>query len=1123
MTIPIKLKRGAEEDVPSLELGELAYTTDTKKLLIGNGIGFTVLSTQDLFGGQDTALHFHSADRARANHTGTQTTGTISDFTTSVNALIAAAQTDFSGEVLTFQHNTVLQSLDSLSVSQHLISLTNDTVEVGSTNNPTVIHGTEVAVENELTVSGENVLYSIGRTILTLDPWPFIGYRKIGKFYISEGGTYSVSSISSTFTINIQYNSGTVAYSKKFTLDINHRYATGRGGSITLDLTTSISGISNYVLDSTIGVLVFDELYVLHLYLYIEDVNHAEVVVKIINEEKIGDMVFEVEAEDIESANFLLEPNRILKARQSSNSIPLMVDADMVYNELNFFNSCIPLEDTLYCAPLPPVFYTSGGLDDGPYIDYVVVSDGTSYSYYIYPQGYTKNSYKKLSTKQGDKLYFKVRYYVDTFFACNSVFFKVYTYKQNYTTSSLEYSLVIPTIVRDSWQVFEDVSVIESGSVIESYVFFELYLMTAGSIKIDYLDVQIIPATLAENQPEVVNNPSFDSENNFHVTSTVPPTYALTGGSSNGSIITIDETMGDTAIYIRDKLNMEKYFKVGYGYKLHYKLRYWMDSTATFTTFTINFKYKYNLNGVITEGVDSRTIEVLYRDVWNTVDDGFYIDQHQNITSGTLYIEATGLALGTIKLDYFDAYTTAPEITTQSLVETLPDWPYAGYRKLFKVNFNFDYMINDIWYECEFVVSSIYKYSAYNSTYNSLTFYLKIYGHYSKASNFLMVDCYLKDRNLSDYCEWEDVDVIAVVEGDRSYTIEEGLSFYIVIPDTNFSKTGFKKIWEKSRGMDFSLDTNDIEVESFADKIEIRNIIQIDKVPIVTEGFDGVKDSYNDFANPLMYKSNWWCSYALDDTNFQYFETGGADNGPYVYVFNNIYRVIYKSNYAGTFYRHTVIGKNWRLYYRVRYWVDSTITSLENLQIEVIKRLYNGSGADYITLDYSVRDQWIDIEGVVSISMEPTQYSIGVGIGIYYPVGGGVKVDYLDAYAFPPINETKSVTFIYSGTAVLNDYIIPYDATNGYVFDETITITGATIIARTPPSGSSINLALYRGTSFLQYISLSDGLSIEQNSLSQEYTTSDKLSLKITQVGSSTSGSDITVILHYETTYNSAE
>lgn len=44
-----------------------------------------------LTSGGDTALHFHSADRARANHTGSQLASTISDFSAAADARIAAS------------------------------------------------------------------------------------------------------------------------------------------------------------------------------------------------------------------------------------------------------------------------------------------------------------------------------------------------------------------------------------------------------------------------------------------------------------------------------------------------------------------------------------------------------------------------------------------------------------------------------------------------------------------------------------------------------------------------------------------------------------------------------------------------------------------------------------------------------------------------------------------------------------------------------------------------------------------------------------------------------------------------------------------------------------------------
>lgn len=57
-----------------------------------------------LTNGGDTALHYHSFDRNRANHTGTQTSDTISDLSDVVQALISAsAVSSTSGDPLGVQ------------------------------------------------------------------------------------------------------------------------------------------------------------------------------------------------------------------------------------------------------------------------------------------------------------------------------------------------------------------------------------------------------------------------------------------------------------------------------------------------------------------------------------------------------------------------------------------------------------------------------------------------------------------------------------------------------------------------------------------------------------------------------------------------------------------------------------------------------------------------------------------------------------------------------------------------------------------------------------------------------------------------------------------------------------
>ncbi len=57
----------------------------------------TATQKDDLTDGGDSALHYHAADRDRANHTGTQTASTISDF----SAAVAAAVTGGGGATAT--------------------------------------------------------------------------------------------------------------------------------------------------------------------------------------------------------------------------------------------------------------------------------------------------------------------------------------------------------------------------------------------------------------------------------------------------------------------------------------------------------------------------------------------------------------------------------------------------------------------------------------------------------------------------------------------------------------------------------------------------------------------------------------------------------------------------------------------------------------------------------------------------------------------------------------------------------------------------------------------------------------------------------------------------------------
>lgn len=59
-----------------------------------SGLGTVLSAIGDLTDGGDSSAHFHSADRARANHTGTQTMSTISDLPTLASGTYTPTVTD---------------------------------------------------------------------------------------------------------------------------------------------------------------------------------------------------------------------------------------------------------------------------------------------------------------------------------------------------------------------------------------------------------------------------------------------------------------------------------------------------------------------------------------------------------------------------------------------------------------------------------------------------------------------------------------------------------------------------------------------------------------------------------------------------------------------------------------------------------------------------------------------------------------------------------------------------------------------------------------------------------------------------------------------------------------------
>lgn len=79
----------------------------------GEMFHLTSAQSTDLLGGANTTLHFHNSDRDRANHTGTQLSTTISDFSEAVQDVVGAAFTDSASVDFTYNDagNTVTASV----------------------------------------------------------------------------------------------------------------------------------------------------------------------------------------------------------------------------------------------------------------------------------------------------------------------------------------------------------------------------------------------------------------------------------------------------------------------------------------------------------------------------------------------------------------------------------------------------------------------------------------------------------------------------------------------------------------------------------------------------------------------------------------------------------------------------------------------------------------------------------------------------------------------------------------------------------------------------------------------------------------------------------------------------
>lgn len=106
--------------------GNVSYAGHTHLLANVTDVTMTVANLNALDDGVNTALHFHDADRARANHTGTQTAATISDFSEAVDDRVAALLVQGSNVTLTYNDAANTLTIASTAVGGGAVAVSDE-------------------------------------------------------------------------------------------------------------------------------------------------------------------------------------------------------------------------------------------------------------------------------------------------------------------------------------------------------------------------------------------------------------------------------------------------------------------------------------------------------------------------------------------------------------------------------------------------------------------------------------------------------------------------------------------------------------------------------------------------------------------------------------------------------------------------------------------------------------------------------------------------------------------------------------------------------------------------------------------------------------------------------------
>ena len=134
---------GKVDKVTGKGLSTEDYTSTEKTKLAGVEAGSEVNNITDanaslLTGTADTTLHYHTSDRNRSNHTGTQTASTISDFVSAVRAVVLTGLSTATNAAVAAT-DTVLSALGKLQaqITANLATLTSHTSNVSNPHSVT--------------------------------------------------------------------------------------------------------------------------------------------------------------------------------------------------------------------------------------------------------------------------------------------------------------------------------------------------------------------------------------------------------------------------------------------------------------------------------------------------------------------------------------------------------------------------------------------------------------------------------------------------------------------------------------------------------------------------------------------------------------------------------------------------------------------------------------------------------------------------------------------------------------------------------------------------------------------------------------------------------------------------